>query len=415
MAGTRCISGREIRQLLEGFVADLGEREGRRAVRAHFHEALEKKQLRPQDFSIRELFEACVQDGASIAHSWSQPKSGYGAELLEAGPGGSVVGYSDFTNITGQIMFSEIKDKYEDIDFIFSKEIEHKASAIQDVEKIPGVSRIGKARAKIQEGAAYPRYGVSEDYIEIAAKIKDGGIVEVTKEIVAGDKTGVLLDRCGELGYDLGYNLEERVIDAIIDENDGAVSAHSGGHRYTWKGTAYASYQTATPWINSKTSNALTVDESSVDAVWQLLVAITDPYTGRPINNVPENLIVAPDLAFKAARLLGVLEHRTTVPGYATTSNPVQASAAPALPKVIGNLKLMTSPILKTRLGTDTTWFLGTIRKAVKHYYNWDIVTTQRGAGTEDEFHRDVVTQFKASIKDCVAVVEPRYMAKSAA
>jgi hypothetical protein len=229
MPGTRCISGHELRHGLAAYCRDHGAVAGRQRFREHLTEALTEKQLQPSDFSVRELFEALIENGADIVRNWQSARGGWGAELLEAGPGSTAVGYSDFSNITGQIFFTEVLEKYEHADFFFTKEIESKASTIQDIEKLPGVTRIGSTTRGIREGAAYPKYGVGEDYIEVPAKVKDGGIVEVTKEIVAGDKTGVLLERCGEMGYWIGYGVEERVIDAYIDENDGAASAHQGG------------------------------------------------------------------------------------------------------------------------------------------------------------------------------------------
>jgi len=417
MPGTRCLSGREVAASVQDYCRKKGQREGRRLYARHLSEALKAGDLRPSDFSIRELFEGLVKDGSSIVRQWQLGEAGYGVELLEAG-GSTAVGYADFSNITGQIFFTEVLEKYEHPDFVFSKEIEKKASIIQDVEKIPGIARIGSTTRGIGEGQEYPRYGVSEDYIEVPAKRKDGGIVEVTKEIIAGDKTGVLTDRCGELGYWLGYGLEERVCDALLDQGANALSAYQGGHRYTWKGTAYATYQASTPWVNVKTTNALT-DETVIDAAWQVLVAITDPYTGKPIMLAPDALVVAPDLVFRATRLLAATEIRQTAPGFATTGSPATTISPPAIHQVIPGLRVLSSPILKARMQaaseTTTDWFLGSVRKQVRQYYNWDIITAQRSTGTDAEFERDVVMQFKASLKDCVSTVQPRAMVKSSA
>lgn len=415
MAGNRLISGRDLATLYNGYKKDHGEREGRVKFRQHLSEALEAKHLHPRDFSIRELFEAVVPDGNSMIRQWQNEKGGFGAELLEAAPGASAVGYSDFSNITGQIFFTMVKEKYESEEFVFGKAITSKPSTIQDIERIPGITRIGDQALVIPEGGEYPRLGVGEDYQEVAAKKKRGAILEVTKEAVAGDKTGELLDRCGELGYFLGLNDEKRIIDAIIDENEGAASAHQGGHRYTWRGTAYATYQTSSPWINSKTSTALT-NASSLNTLWLLMAAITDPFTGEPIMVNPDTLIVAPDLLFTASRIVSATEYRSTDPGYATSANPAQTVGPNPISHIIGGgLKVMSSRLLKSRLATDTNWFLGSPKKAVCRFYNWDVTTAQRSTNTDAEFERDIVMQFKASLKDAVSVIEPRLMAKSAA
>lgn len=417
MPGTRCISRREIKALHEGYRRDHGEQAGRAMFRQHFKEALRDGHLKPSDFSIAELFEGMVPGGREILEHWRNPKSGDGdpAGLLEAGAGtAGAVSYSDFSNVTGQIFFTEILQNYEDEEFAFSKAIDHKQSSIQDIEKIAGVSRLGDQFLEIGEDGEYQRLGVSENYIEVAAKKKRGAIVEVTKESVAGDLTGKLLENCGELGHFAGLNTEKRVIDAVIDENAGAASAHNGGHRYTWKGTAYATYQTSAPWVNKKTSNAL-VDYLNFKESYKQLAAITDPFTGEPILIQPDTVIVAPDLVWEAERILSATMNRTVTPGYATTANPVQTEGPNLVSAVMGKLKVLTSRLLKARLATDTDWFVGNPRKAVRRYYNWDITPQQRGAGTDADFYRDVVVQYKVSYKDCLATIEPRVMQKSTA
>jgi hypothetical protein len=415
MPGARCISRREIKALHEGMIRENGPKDGSKKFRQHFKEALQEGHLKPHDFSIAELFEALVVDGRGILEHWRNPKSNDtdSVGLLEAGLA-SAVGYSDFSNITGQIFFTEIMSKYDDEEFVFSKAIEHKQSSIQDIEKIAGISRLGDQFLEISEGGTYQRFGVSENYIEVGPKKKRGAIVEVTKEAVAGDLTGKLLENCGELGHYLGLNGEKRVIDAIIDENGGAVSAHLGGHRYTWRGTAYATYQTSMPWINSKTSNPL-LDYTSIKQAWLQMAAITDPFTQEPILINPDTIIVAPDLVWEANRIMTATMNRTVTPGYATSANPVNTEGPNLVSKVAGNMKILTSRLLKARLATDTNWFLGNPRKAVRRYYNWDITPQQRGANTDADFERDVVLQYKASLKDVVAVIEPRVLQKNAA
>jgi hypothetical protein len=404
----RMIGGRELKRTVDSFRKQHGVKAGGRLALAHLSEALEAGHLKPRDFSLPDLFEAFVPSG----REWSRSTAKAGqslSSLLEGGDGSSAVGYADFSNITGQIFFTEVKEKYSAEEFAFSKEITSKASTIQDIEKIPGIARIGDQEALINEGAEYPRLGVSEDYQEVSYKRKRGAIVEVTSEAVRGDRTGELLDRCGELGY---------FLDAVLDKNGGAVSAYLGGHQYTWKGTAYATYQSSTPWVNVKATNAL-VDETNVDSLWQIMAQITDPYTGEPILVQPDVLICSPDIAFQAHRLLLTTEFRRLQPGFATGSNPVEAVGGPALPKVVPGLRVLTSRLLRARMSTasetTTDWFLGNLKKAIHHYYIWDVTTAQRGTGTEAEFERDIVLQFKASLKDTVAVFEPRLLARSTA
>lgn len=379
------------------------QRLGPRKTVRHLEESLEKKHLRPQDFSIRELAESLVPNGREWVYSMNPGKSGF-SHLLEAGS----VDYSHFSNITGQIFFTMVKESYEDEEFVFSKLVPTKTSTILDTEKVPGIGNMGDEFSKpLEEGQAYPHLGVAEDYIEIAAKRKRGGIVAVTKEAIAGDKTGILLERCQRLGFYLGLNKEKRIIDAIIDENDGDTSITNGGHRYHWKGTSYATYQASSPWINLATSNAL-VDWTDVEAAELKLAAITDPYTGEPILVQPTHLVVTPDLKHTAYRIMAATNVQTHAGGYATSGNLQDYHA----PSPLDPYKVLTSRLLKARLATDTTWFLGNPSKAFSYFENWGIQTAQQGSGSEDEFNRDIVMKFKASERGAMATMEPRLMVK---
>lgn len=397
----RAISGRDLRRMYET--------KGARQTTHLLMEALEKKELRPTDFSIRDLFESLVENGRELAYHM-QPHKASRWHLLEAGS----VDYSHFSNITGQIFFTMVKESYTSEEFVFSKLIPTKPSTILDTEKVPGIGDMGDQFANaLEEGQAYPHLGVVEDYIEIAAKRKRGGIIAVTKEAIAGDKTGNLLDRCQKLGFFLGLNKEKRLIDATIDGNSGAASITAGGHRYHWKGTSYATYQASTPWANAATTNALASWENVQNAELKL-AAMTDPYTGEPIMIQPTHLIVPPDLKHTAYRIMQATDVRTAAGGFATSGNLQQYYA----PSPLDPYQVISSRLFKARMTAASqtaasTWYFGNPAKAFGYFSNWDIVTATQGAGSEDEFNRDIVMKFKASERGAAATLEPRLMVKA--
>jgi hypothetical protein len=143
------------------------------------------------------------------------------------------------------------------------------------------------------------------------------------------------------------------------------------------------------------------------------MAAITDPFTGEPILINPDTIIVTPDLVWEANRILTASTNKVVTPGYASSANPISTEGPNLATKVVGSLKIISTRLLKSRLGTDTTWFMGNPRKAVRRYYNWDVTPQQRGAGTEAEFNRDVVQQYKVSWKDAVSVIQPRVLQKN--
>lgn len=401
--GRRLINYHELRQQVDLL--------GPEQTFRHLNEALEARHLHPTDFTIRELAEAFMgREWVDNLH----PKRGryQQASLLEAD--GTAVAYSHFGNITGQIFFNMIKEAYELPEFVFSKVIPTKGTTILDMEKIPGIADVGDEFSEIAEGDEYPNFGVSEDYQEIAAKRKRGGIVPVTKEAIFGDRTGVLLERCKKLGYWLGYNKEKRLIDVVIDENGGAVSATLGGHRYHWKGTSYATYQTSTPWDNVTTSNGL-VDWTDVENAWLTLIGITDPYTGEPILQNPKHLVVTPQNLMTARRIMTATNVQTHSGGYATSGNLADTHAPSPLKAVMGDLEILSSQLLAARAATDTDWWMGDLSKAFAYFAAWDVLTEEAPVNSREAFQRDIVFQTKASEMGAAATIDPRVVQESRA
>lgn len=359
-------------------------------------EHLEEGNLKPADFSLAHLAESIM------GREWMgglRPKSGRYISMMEA----DAVKYSHFTNITGQIVFSAIKESYEMEEYVFSKLIETKPSDILDSEKIPGITEIGDEAEIVGETDPYPEVGVGEDYIEIGPKAKRGHIVPISKEAIRGDRTGVLIERCRKVGEWLGLNKEKRLIDAFIDENAGAKSAPQGGHRYHWKGTSYATYQTGTPWDNVVTSNAL-VDWTDVEQAELKLADIVDPFTGEPIMIHPTHIVVTPQNLHTARQILGATNLRLHAGGYATSGNLHERDA----PNTLDHYEIVSSRLLKARAATDTDWWFGNPKEAICYVSNWDITTEEAPSNSEAAFRRDVVMQFKASEMGIAATKEPR-------
>src|SRR5690606_27333665 len=66
-------------------------------------EGLRERHVRPEDFSIRALFETFVEDGRELVATFNPRYQGHGVPLLEAG---GAVSTSHFSNITGQIVYT---------------------------------------------------------------------------------------------------------------------------------------------------------------------------------------------------------------------------------------------------------------------------------------------------------------------
>lgn len=370
-------------------------------------EALASKQLRPQEFSIRHLAESLVEDGREWVECLD-PSNGPSAAMEAAG----AVSLASFSNITGQIVFSMMLDKFNDEAFVFSNLVQNVPTKLSG-EKIPGIGRIGDRAEIVPEGGVYPLVGVNEDWIQTPPTVKRGMILPLTKEVLFFDRTGLLLERAGEIGYFLGVNKEKRIINAIIDEND-------TDYRYNWKGTTYASFATSGGHgvVNKKTSNGL-IDWTSLDAALLVGNQITDPWTGLPKPFTGTDLIVTPQMITTAARILSATNVRVATGGYPTSGSNPTAQDSPLPLGVAGysapSYNLRSSALLAAQMATDTTWFIGDISKTVKYMENWPITMEQAAPGSPKEFEQDIVAQFKVSERGTPAVVSVRDLIQNTA
>ena len=362
---------------------------------------LDSKQIRPDEFSIRKLFEATVPGGNEIAQSW-QP-GGKGISLAEADhqslmESGATLS-SAFSNITGQIVYTEVMQAYQDENYVFTPLVRDVPTQFNG-EKIPGITRLGDTFESIGENQPYPIAGVGEDWIETPQTVKRGEIVPISKEAVFFDRTGLILERCAELGHFYGGNKEKRIIDAVVDEN---VTAH----RYKWRGTSYATFQSSTPWINLQTSNAL-ADWTDIDALELLMSQLIDPHTGEPIMIMPKHLVVTRQLKNTARQIVRALEVRK---GDGASATSVTIGASP----IDTDYSIISSALLATRMATDTSWFIGDIGKAVRYMQNWPMTIDQAPVNSEVEFTHDIINRWKVSERGAAVVVEPRALVKSTA
>lgn len=370
--------------------------DGPRQTVAHLSEALAEKQVRPEDFSLRDLAEALVPDG----HEWVRsldPRSATGVNVLEAGDG---VDATAFLNVAGQVVYSKIMDAYQQEAFVVSKLVATIPTRL-DGEKIPGVTGIADEISEVHPGMPYPHLGFGEDYVETPSTTKRGFIVPVTREAIFFDRTHLVLSRAAEVGEVLGLNKEKRLLDLAL-----GITNH-----YKWRGAAYNTYQTAGEWVNELPDNEL-LDWTDVDAAEQLFAEILDPHTGEPVLISANSVLVMPAYRHAAHRIFNAPEIRYTAAGGATET----LAANP-----LGNYRVKESRLAYRRLlaaGVDADaakkmWLIGDFQKAFAYMENWPITVTQSPANSEAEFNNDIVVRFKASERGAAAVLNPRYVVRS--
>ena len=365
-----------------------------------FDEALEQKHLVPQEFSIQALWECFVPDGREAMMSWSTNSGGprSGVQLTEAG---DAVKTSDFSDITGQILFTKMMESYQDPAFLHDK-LTTTVPTQFNGEKIPGIARIGDVAESIGENEPYPIAGVTQDYVETPETTKRGFIVPVTKEAIFFDRTGDLMRKASEGGVWLGVNKEKRVLDVVLGLTD--------TYNRKSKGTVanYGDNSGNHDWDNLAASNAL-VDWTDVETALLLFDGLTDPNTGEPIMVTPTTLIVPTALLFTAKRIINAtqLQH---VDNQAAANTVRTAWANP-----VNNYAIASNQYVKSRTSSATTWFIGDFKKGFEYRENWPITPVTAPPNAHEEFHRDIVHQTKVSERGVAVAVDPRMAVKCTA
>lgn len=387
----RAIKYRELKRMYEA--------NGAEETAKHLREALQTGDLKPEDFSIRELAEATLSPERVRQ---MDPRHG-GEFLLESGDG---VDATAFTNIAGQIVQAKILDAYHHEAFVLSRLVDTIPTRL-DGERIPGIGRISDEVAEVHPGMPYPSLGFAEDFIDTPQTTKRGFIVPVTREAVFFDRTHLILQRASEVGEVLGLNKEKRLLDLLIGVTN----------NYVWKGAAYNTYSSTglgvAPdgnWINQMTEEL--VDWTDVDAAEQLFADILNPNTGEPVLVQATTVLVMPAYRHAAHRIFNAAEIT-----YGTADAPTSTTVANPL----GNYTIVESRLAYRRLlnaGYDAAaakkwWFIGDFRKAFAYMENWPITVAQSSANSEADFNQDIVVRFKASERGAAAVINPRYVVKS--
>lgn len=371
-------------------------------------EAIKKSKLDCKGFSFRQLFGECF-GWHELNHAGSINEINFKKITESAG----AVSTAAFLNISGQITYGMVLEKYDAPEFVVTKTIPEYAGRVQGLEKVAGITEIGDESGEVGEGQDYPLAGVGENYIFLHEPPKFGKIVPVTKEAVFYDRTGQLVARCGEVGYNYGRKLEKAAVDCLVDENTSSTNEGVMAFKYNWRGTIIDTYGDNSgnhSWDNLQASNAL-VDWTDIQAANQLLRLMTDPFTGEPILFTPTHLYVPTGLEWTARQILAQTTIMRTTPGFATSDNPSQ-SAAPN-PVLSLGLQLVSTPYMEARMGTDTSWYMGNPSQGLVRNVHWPMEVVQAPSNSEDDFKRDIIMQFKVSGKQAFQWKEPRAFVKS--
>ena len=364
-------------------------------------ENLEAKRIRPEQLSIRDLFEITVPNGTELLYEISFRRSGGGRrELYEAS---QAVATGDFSNITGQIIYNKIREKYEDPELLWPNLCTTQSTEFLNGERIPSVGRIGDKAEKVEEGVPYPMVGLNEEWTDTKPTVKHGFIIPITREMVISDRTSLVAKYADEGAMWCGVLKEKEIMDLATGQIN----------NYNRNNVSTNTYLTSGACINDQTGNALDTSGNEWRAIEKadlLFDAMTDPNTGEPIG-IPQSpqLLVPSALVKTAERIvhatqIQTVDMRANAGTIRTTSdNPLGARR----PQVLSN------QYVKARTSSTTKWFYGDFKRAILYMEVWGIETTTAASNSEPEFLQDIWARHKVSYRGIGQMYEPRFLTRN--
>ena len=329
-----------------------------------------KPLLKPEDWSIKELYDFC-----------------------------EAVDVTQFPVLTATLIEKKVMAGYEDAKMILDQLVTPFNSSLQ-ISKIPGAYSEGTLH-DIEPGDPYQHDGdVTEKYVQIEGK-KRGSILDVTMEAIKFDQTGLILMRADKFGRHASIDREKRGLYTILDITTGGVNY------YAWypSGTRTALYAGATAGGAHAQSNLIAhalQNWTDIDAGYSQLGLMQDD-NGDPIFNTAKILLVPLGKETTAKRLIS----NTLMPASRSTGD----SALEANPWA-NRFTVLSSPLLDAISATQ--WYMGDFKKQFVEKIVMPLeVLTRKDNKNDPAWERDIVAQYKIRHYTQVGALDYRHVIKS--
>ena len=378
-----------------------------RAYLAEVVTALRNDDMTWHDFpSLRQLAEALVPDGAEFVRM-IDPRNPL--NFREA----AAVDTRALGIVASNIVFSRIREAYNQPEFVLSRLVPTKAGRPGEIE--PWFVELGDDASIVPEGEEYPTLTIGTDHIVRPLTQKEGGVVPITREALYEDRTGQVMTHAGNVGRMMALRKEYSIIDTLIGYHR---QVGGRGTLWNWRGTEYAPYRTDI-YTNYADANDL-VDHTDVDVIEQLFANMLDPNTGLPVALGATTVLVSPAKRQTASMIFNATEINYGTPA-GTDTTTIRKSSNPVADY---NLEVSAHLYRRVILGGNAGAAAGSNANAGKYYYIGDfgralswfeqfaLKVESSGGDSEAAFMRDIVMRFKASHKGVGAWDDPRYMCR---
>ncbi len=378
-------------------------------------ELLNEKKLTPDDFSYRELADACgvlsqlrslQESSQSLDVALSSPKA-LNHLLQESNPG---VSSHLFQVVTGELIGRKVIDGYDDDSgFIGDQLVTVIPNSLRNT-RIAGFRALA-GPTEVEEGHSYEESTFEEKFVT-SQESKQGRILSINEELIAFDQTGEINRRAMALGYYLRQERERTIVRAVTDADAGA-----GKHVYRPSGSGESLYATDGSNRNYVGSSNTTspdfaapiplADWTDVEEVlnYRATEVKDDRIDGdqRPIV-VPAKQILVPEALRGTARsIVNSTEiNVTTADGETRFANPVH-----------NMMNVLSSPFIDEQgSAAKTDWYVGDFQRQFIWTEIWPVQTFLQKSESSAAFDRDVVLRVKARYYGGMSAVDTAFVTK---
>ena len=372
------MNGQDLRKLYESD----GPQEFCGKMLALLREEKDKRKVKPEDFSLRELWEAV---GRPAFGKMRQDLALLDERVLRE----DALNTQAYSVITGELIAQKVIEGYDAVEAIGDQLVTVMPSKRRN-ENIPGFNALDMP-VEVSESEDYPELdGLGEKYVTSQAT-KKGMIISVTEELVMEDQTGLLLQRAGMVGERIRLDREKTILTGVQDVNSTV---------YKPSGSASALYSSG--HSNLVASNAL-ADWTDLDKAYAAFRNLKDEVSEHVLQRWSQfKLLVPVSLGGTAHRIVSATEVRATVGSNesVTTENRFRGLNPP-----------LSSPYLDDQ--STSTWYVGDFKRQFVWHEVWPLQTFRQREDSESRFVRDVVARFKARYLGGIAAIDYKYVVKN--
>ena len=399
--------GQDLRQLRESL--------GPRGFYETLVSLLNEGELAPEDFSLRQLWEACVGPTHLTLPTYAAQQRVYVTDVaqLSALHSEADLGTNLFQTIAGALISKRVIDAYNVTDgFIGDRLITIERSSVKN-EKIAGFTAL-QGPKEVKEGDRYEEASFGDKYVT-TVESKKGRIVSITEEAIHFDQTGELLRRAARIGEATRLEREKTIVRGVVDAD---YNASLGTGVYRPNGTLEPLYPT-----DGSNRNYVGVGNTTAGSPYNAAVPLEDwtdidfilryhatqvtddrhaPEAGEPIVWMPRILLVPKSKELTALRIVTATSVVTLTNGSTQQTefrNPFG-----------GAYQVLASPFLDNVDVDD--WYLGDFRKQFIWKEIWPVQVFRQTRDGDADFDRDVLARYKVRYYGGINALDERFVVK---